>query len=96
MVVGLQNPSTWIAGCLEHPVGPFALRPHYVGFSRLGADSGVWKFLKLELMRTGARAALEPTGRAQCGFLPSGDDLMFTLNHLCFCTSAKCSAWRWN
>lgn len=70
VAVGLQNPSTWIAGCLERPVGPFALRPDYLGFSRPGADSGVWELLKLELMKTGARAALEPTGRAQCGFLP--------------------------
>ena len=34
-VVGLQNPSTWIAGC-----GPFALRPDHLGLSRPGADSG--------------------------------------------------------
>lgn len=60
VVVGLQNPSTWITGCLECPVGPFALRPDHLGLSRPGADSGLWEFLKLELMRTGGRAALEP------------------------------------
>lgn len=46
-------------------MGPFALRPDHLGLSRPGADSGLWEFLKLELMRTGGSGCLGAGGRAQ-------------------------------
>lgn len=60
----LANPSTWITGCLERPVGHLPLRPDHLGLSRPGADSGR-EFLKLELMRTGREGCLGAGGRAQ-------------------------------
>lgn len=68
--------------------GAICLRPDHLGLSRPGADSGLWEFLKLELMRTGGGCLGAEEGPSSQGpvLFSCLESFKFTLNCLCFYT----------